>query len=223
MSNGQPMASGRVSALAGSGPLGRVVTGCLVYYVAAVVLLHFLRTDVSPAAQPTSDYAIGPYGFLMTSTFFVLSIALVALGIGLARSLATPARFPAGIVLLFLAATAVAVAGVFPNDVGAWKPVTPTGWVHRLAGAVAFPSMTLAPLLLSWRLRREPGWRDVTRLGAVVGSLGLLLVASVPLFLFERGLAGAAQRVALALVVVWMLVMARRMTGRASAESRTAG
>lgn len=70
--------------------LGWVVIGSLAYFVAAITLLHGLRPDVDPVARVTSEYAIGRYGSLMTSASFAFAVALIALGIGLARALGGP-------------------------------------------------------------------------------------------------------------------------------------
>lgn len=195
--------------------LGWVVIGGLAYYVPALALLHWLRPDVNPVARVTSEYAVGPFGALMVSTFFVLSLALAALGIGLARSLSLRIRSSPEILLLLLAGVAVAIAGIFPVDVGAVRPVTPAGWVHRIAATAAFPSITVAALLLSGRLRGVAAWRDLAWISFFVGSAGLLLFAAILLFFLERGLAGAAQRVLLILIVAWMVILGRRVIRQA--------
>lgn len=198
--------------------LAWLVIGASTYFVTAIVLLHTLRPDVSAAASVTSEYAIGPYGFLMTSAYFAFSIALVALAAGLARELSDPARGLSGIALLLLAALATATAGVFPVDVGAPRPVTPTGWTHRIAAIIAFASMSLAPLLLTRPFRRHPGWEDLAWIGRIAGVTGLAGLAAIQLYLLERGLAGAAQRVVLAAIVTWILASAFRLA-RESGQS----
>src|SRR6266702_3274230 len=55
------------------------------YFFVAVVTLHFLRPDYDPVKRAVSNYAIGPYGFLMTTAFFALALSLFALALGLAR------------------------------------------------------------------------------------------------------------------------------------------
>ena len=57
----------------GRQPMARVATIALVgvaYFAVIIVVLHFLRPDLNPISSPTSEYAVGPYGFLMTSAFF---------------------------------------------------------------------------------------------------------------------------------------------------------
>ena len=192
--------------------LGWGVIGSLAYFVTILAVLHGLRPDVDAVASVTSEYAVGPYGVLMTSAYFILALALASLGLALARALPASPRLSAGVGLLFVAAVAVGVAGFFPVDVGAARPVTPTGWVHRVAAVFAFASMTMAPLVLAGRFRREPGWGAVARVGVVVGVLGVLGFVAIQLLFLERGLAGAAQRIILALVVTWMAVAALRVT-----------
>lgn len=46
---------------------------------------------MSPLSRTMSEYVLGPYGWLMTSTFFALALAVAAVALGLHRSL-SPAR-----------------------------------------------------------------------------------------------------------------------------------
>jgi hypothetical protein len=57
------------------------------YFVAAIAVLHLLRPDINPVERPTSEYAVGPFGYLMTSAFISLSLGTWALVVGLHRDL----------------------------------------------------------------------------------------------------------------------------------------
>jgi hypothetical protein len=72
------------------------------YFVVAIVVLHVLRSDLNPIQRPTSEYAVGPYGWLMTSAFFSMSVASWALVIGLSQGVARPAQSRIGLGLLGL-------------------------------------------------------------------------------------------------------------------------
>ncbi len=48
----------------------------IAYFVIVIVSLHFLRPDLNPISHPTSEYAVGPYGFLMTITLFLFALSL---------------------------------------------------------------------------------------------------------------------------------------------------
>jgi uncharacterized protein DUF998 len=67
------------------------------YFVAVIIALHFLRPDRNPLMEPTSTYAVGRYGYLMTSAFISMSLGSLALAIGLYRGL--PERRSLGLVL----------------------------------------------------------------------------------------------------------------------------
>jgi len=83
--------------------LARIATVAIVggaYFSVIIVVLHFLRPDLNPLRQPTSEYAVGPYGFLMTSAFLSMGLASFALVIGLYQGVSQPARSRIGLALL---------------------------------------------------------------------------------------------------------------------------
>ncbi len=71
--------------------------GGVLYFIMAVVILHLLRPDLNPITHAVSNYAVGPFGFLMTSAFFVLAMSECALACGLARSLGPGRRAAASV------------------------------------------------------------------------------------------------------------------------------
>lgn len=58
--------------------------------------------------------------------------------------------------------------------------------------------------------------RSLAWLSGIVGAIGILGLVAIHLFLLEQGLAGAAQRIVLGLVVVWMLAAAARLIANSS-------
>src|SRR5579863_8666169 len=180
----------------------------VVYYAAMIALLHVLRTDFNPGYRYLSEYARGPYGALMTSTFFVLSAGSLALSLGLCRSVASRLRFLPGLVLWLTWACAVFVAGIYTSDLQG-TPHTRVGRIHDQMGMIAFPSATVALLLLSLPLRWEKGWRPVWR-----PAMLLSVVALVSFLVLDRfgqmGLGGLDQRVFLAATLIWMWIIGKR-------------
>src|SRR3989442_5177593 len=134
-----------------------VTLSSVVYYASAIVLLHVLRTDFDPGYRYLSEYARGPYGALMTSTFFALSAGSLALSLGLWRSVSSKLRFLPGLLLWLIWACAVFLAGIYTGDLQGTAP-TQIGKIHDQMGMIAFPSATLALPLLSLALRWEKGW-----------------------------------------------------------------
>jgi hypothetical protein len=179
------------------------------YYATTVLLLHVVRRDLSPGYRYLSEYAIGPYGTLMTSTFFALGAGSVAFSLGLVRSVSSKYRFLPGQLLWLTWACAVLLAGVYTSDLqGATH--TPSGRVHDQMGMIAFSSAAIAIPLLSLPLRWEREWRHVWR-----NAMLLSLVIDVSFLTFDplgrAGLGGLDQRVFLGALLIWMWILGSRM------------
>src|SRR5712671_1500513 len=81
-------------------------------FVVTVVMLHVLRTDVDPLARGVSRYAVGEYGYAANAAFLLLAGALAVTGLGFRGTV--PPVGAAGICLLWLAATGMALVAIFP-------------------------------------------------------------------------------------------------------------
>jgi hypothetical protein len=122
----------------------------------------------------------------MMAAFIVLGGCSIGLGAGLRR--ACPRS--AGPWLVMLAGGATVAAGVFRRDhlLLTGPGFTGESWhnqVHDVVSGVAYAAMLAAPLLLAWRLRREPGWAGISR--AVTGLAG---ASAVGLAVFASQAAG---------------------------------
>src|SRR5262245_50363817 len=127
------------------------------YFLVAVVTLHFLRPDYNPISRAVSQYAVGPYGFLMTSAFFGLSLGSLALVIGLFDGVSETGRSWIGLVLLGIWGVGIFIAGIFSTDLNG-APQTISGQIHVMASVLSFFSLILAALLLSWRFKNDEKW-----------------------------------------------------------------
>ena len=179
------------------------------YYVGAIALLHVLRTDYDPGYRYLSEYVVGRYGALMTSTFFVLSVGSLALSFGLWRSVSSKLRFLPGLLLWLTWACAVFLAGIYPGDLQG-LPQTRIGQIHDQMGMIAFPSATLALPLISLPLRWEQRWRSVWRV-TVLLSLAVVVCFLMLDRLGGMGLGGLDQRVFLAGTLTWMFILGRKL------------
>src|SRR5258707_7462886 len=99
-----------------------ITLSSVVYYASAIVLLHVLRTDFDPGYRYLSEYARGPYGTLMTSTFFALSAGSLALSLGLWRSVSSQLRFLPGLLLWLTLACAGLPARIYTSDLPSTPP-----------------------------------------------------------------------------------------------------
>ncbi len=105
----------------------------IAYFVVIVVALHGLRPDHNPIRLVTSYYAVGPYGMLMSSAFFSMNVASLALVRGLYHGIGQPARSRLGLGLLGVWGVGLLIAMIFPlNPEG--TPPTLSGIIHRING-----------------------------------------------------------------------------------------
>ena len=174
-----------------------IVLSCVGYYVAAGIALHFLEPEYDPRFRFMSEYAWGQYGWLMTTTFFVLALALVTVAIGLRKLHQSSLSARLGIGLLLVAAMGVCLAGVFREFIP-----------HSVGSAIGLPSIVSAALILSWSFQRADGWRPIQRVTLLI-ALGML-VALVSIVV-DVGMPGLQQRVFLSLVLLWLSVVVHRL------------
>jgi FtsH-binding integral membrane protein len=192
-----------------------ITLSSVVYYSLAIALLHILNTDFNPGYRYLSEYARGRYGVLMTSTFFVLSAGSLALLLGLARSVTSKLRFVPGLVLWFIWACAVFLAGIYTSDLQG-TPHTRNGQIHDHMGMIAFPSAAFAVLLLSLAMRWETEWRSVWRPAMILSVFALVSFLALDRF-GQSDLGGLGQRIFLAFTLIWMWIVAKRIQGIAKA------
>lgn len=189
------------------------------YFALTIIALHFLRPNHNPISQPTSEYAVGPYSFLMTSAFFSMSVATFALVIALYQGLPQPARSRIGLGLLGIWGVAVLVAMTFPIDLDG-APQTLSGTIHRINGPLAFLCATIGTILVSWRFKQDEKWRPFHRTALILSLV--MLVAFVGTFLSiatQSGFAGLTQRIDLIALVTWMLLTAVRLRSLATKDA----
>lgn len=190
------------------------------YFALMIFALQFLRPDLDPIRQPASRYAIGPYGFLMTTAFFMMSVASWSLVVALSRGMAQPVRSRMGFALFALWGFGVLVAMIFPMDVERTQR-TLAGIIHDVSGPLAFLWMSAGVLLISRRFRQDEKWSPfygpalVLSLLLWAGYIGTFLS-----FVFQLDFLGAVQRLTLAVLVIWMVLTASRLLGMKATIAR---
>jgi hypothetical protein len=186
------------------------------YFALVIIALHFLRPDYNPIAQPTSDYAVGPYAFLMTTAFFSMSVACWALLIALGQGLPPVARSRAGLILLSVWAVGVVIAMTFPTDLDG-APPTLAGRIHQTNGPLIFFSLAVGAVLISRRFKHAEQWRSIYRLAL---SLSLLMLAGFVVtgaaIGSGAGFGGLAQRTLLVTFLAWFYLTAARLRATAA-------
>jgi hypothetical protein len=198
--------------------LALIAIGGIIYFIGAVVVLHFLRPEYNPINHAVSNYAVGPYGYLMTAAFYVLALSVFAVALGLIGIIARTNLSRIAILLLCLASIGMLVMGIFPGDVHALHPpATITGVIHWTAAGISFLSIMIAAFLLSVSLKADERFQRFQR------PCFLLALAMVGAFLLYGILAlvgwiGIGHRTYLAVCLLWLLGLARWMWSSSKQE-----
>jgi len=175
----------------------RIVFVCAAYYVIVGVALHILEPEYDPRFRFMSEYVWGTYGWLMTTTFFVLGLAAFAVAAGLRDVHQSSRSARIGFGLLAVGALFVCLAGVF-------KEFIP----HAAASAVGIPSILMAALLLSWSFRQAAAWQTIYRATLLI-ALGML--AAFLSMVAHVGMPGLQQRAFLFLFLLWLSIVVHRL------------
>lgn len=174
----------------------RVVLVCAAYYVIVIIVLHILEPEFDPRFTFMSAYALGDYGWLMTTTFFALGLAACVAAAGLRHVHRSSRGALIGFGLLAVGALFVCLAGVFKDSMP-----------HLLASVVALPTILMAVLLLSWTFRRATGWQTIYRVTLFI-ALGML--AMFFSMVADVGMPGLQQRVFIFLFLLWLSIVVHR-------------
>lgn len=177
----------------------------LASYLLLEVLLRFLEPNYSILHNAESDYGVGPYGWVMDLNFVIRGVVGLSAVFILWRGADRSRAMRAGAVLVGAWGVASALLAFFPDDPPG-HPVTTAGEVHLQLALVAFLAVAIGTVMVSLRLRWEPG------LGAPAGALlALATAAIIPLLLLghagfrPRSLGGLYERAFLLLELLWFL------------------
>jgi hypothetical membrane protein len=189
--------------------LGAIV-GSL-YFVVAVVALHVIRPDLNPIGHAVSNYAIGPFGFLMISAFFTLALSEFALALGLARSLTSSKSAGTSVLLLSLAGVGLVVTGIFPGDVKSLHPPgTATAIIHWTGAGTSFLSLMIATFLLASYYKTDARWQSFHRPALTMAVTIVLALVAFGL-LTTIGWVGIGERIYIAASVLWLVATSVRL------------
>lgn len=193
-----------------SKPLAIIVLICIAYVTVVIVALHFLNSAFDPIKQTTSEYVNGNYGYLMPTVFLSMSIASLALITGLYLTMPSPAQSRAGLVLMGIFGVQAIVAMFFPVNLQG-TPVTPSGRIHHILGLVGFLCLAVGVILISRSFKKDKNFHSLYTSTSMLSWIILVMFFSVFLNLYAKwGYAGISQRILLAILAAWFILIAVR-------------
>ena len=186
------------------GKLAETIALILIFlFVILVVLLHFLRPELSPLIRAISDYANGKYGFLMTTAFIALSVGLATMTVAAFRRQEQSILAQSELVMLSISSFLMLLVGIFPSG----QKITVISTIHIIASFLYFLIIMAIMLKSSIRLQRN---------GMLYGKNKLLLwiaISSPILFILWLGvfllfgLSGLGQRIYILSWVIWLMLL----------------
>ena len=198
--------------------LGRLSGGLLAVAFGCVASLHLVSRSLEPTSRRLSEYALGPYGFLMTTAFVAIGAGLLVVSVALRRS---PDRSWRPI----FAAPAVALAGVgmvmsaiFPTDPDPAASGRET--MHSVASglaSVALITTAVAWVGLGWR-RTVGGWHPSAPAAAFAVAAALIGIASP--WLHRSRWTGLSQRTLWVALLGWLFAVLWWLRSEARQPSR---
>lgn len=197
--------------------LGALAVAGIVLYVALDIVAQVLHPQQHLLRNAESDLALGAYGWIMTVNFVVRGLLALALIAGLQKALVPAARSQIGAILVEIWAVGAFLLAIFPTASPGQHTIH--GLIHLVVALVAFFGGAVGALLISRRLGADPRWRhlQLPLLAVAVFALAMLLVVLVAGGRLAAsgttagGAFGLVERVFLALVLLWMLVVALRL------------
>lgn len=149
-------------------------------YVAASLAQAAVRDGFDLSRHAWSQLALGGPGWIQVTNFVVTGLMIIAAAVGLRRALVSGPAATWAPLLVVAFGVSMIVAGVFPVDpMGGFPADLPQAatisggaMVHLLAGAIGFPCLAAALIVLARRLARE-GFGRLATACRVVGPLFL--------------------------------------------------
>jgi len=155
----------------------RLAIVAIVLYQILLIALIFLRPDLAPSRHTISEWAIGPYGWIMSGAFLISAMSYAALFVMLKPQLhGSLGRIGLGIFLMcVIGATGLGICTTDPMPLH--SPLSTTGTLHVIFGTSQLVLLPFAALLINLSLaRNNETWAPARRI--------LLWTAGLPLFGF---------------------------------------
>jgi hypothetical membrane protein len=193
-----------------SAALATAAIVCFTYSALALLLLHLLRPDYAPATNFISNYAVGRYGWIMTTWFLAMSCGLLTLAMGLYRNDLRSVVARLGLLLLVVASIGLVVSAIYPTDVPG-APSTRSGDIHDMSFLVNVGSIFMATVLLSLSFGNHLAWRSYRRTAWTLTAL-ILLGFAVQFLTLHKGMPyGLANRFFVVVLLAWLFAVSFRL------------
>jgi hypothetical protein len=143
----------------------RLSIAAAITYQVILIALIFLRPDLDPSWHTLSEWAIGPYGWIMSMAFLIWAVSYGSLYVSI-RSQMRGIGGKIGLGILLICTMGTVGVGLFTSDPFDTPPdaLSTTGTIHIISGPSALMLLPLAALLISLGLAlKNKAWLSARR------------------------------------------------------------
>ncbi|MBD1395078.1 DUF998 domain-containing protein [Mucilaginibacter glaciei] len=184
-----------------------VITGLYshLFFVFVFILMHFIRPDKSILASFVSEYAVGNYGWLMTTGFFSIAIGALCLIAGL---LITIKASKTAITTLVIWCIGAFLFSIFTTDLPGETP-TPQGLIHGLSALIALFSLGIAIIAWGFTFNIINTWQHMAKISCLFGVTSAVVFISF--LLSPPSLRGLSERILIVWDITWIILVSRQL------------
>ena len=155
----------------------RLAMAAIITYQVVLIALIFLRPDLAPSWHTISEWAIGPYGWVMSGAFLISALSYAAL-FAMLKSQVHGIMGRLGLGILLICVIGATGVGIFTTDpMPMHFPLSTQGTLHVIFGTSQLVLLPFAALLINQSLaQKSQRWARARRV--------LLWTAGLPLFGF---------------------------------------
>ena len=156
----------------------RLSIAAVITYQVILIALIFIRPDIDPSWHTISEWAIGPYGWIMSLAFLISAVSYGSLYVAI-KSQIQGRWGKIGLAILLICTIGTVGVGVFTTDpYPPEKTLSTIGILHIITGTSALMLLPFAALLINLNLAsKNQAWVKAQR--ALLWTAGLPLLAFV--------------------------------------------
>ena len=187
-----------------------------VFFWALLLLVQSLHPGYDAWKESISRLELGPFGWLQTMNFFLITIFIVAFGVAVYLGIAKSRISQIASLLIVVMGLAHLLSAVFQVDVDPSGPKSIAYIIHNIAFIISMALFPFAVLMLVPNLWSDERWHFFAFLTIVAGAsvimleLAWLVSQSIDSHLFDPWF-GTYERILFSIQLAWMIIMSTRL------------
>ena len=170
----------------------------------------FSNPDYNLVRDSISSLALTDAGWVQSIGFLAIGLLVEIFAAGLLFNIRDNRGFHLSIACLVVMGFGLLLLGAFRTDPVS-APDTTEGIIHNIAATSVFWLFPFTSLLIAPALKHDWHWESLFKYTVITGSLGFILVIMVGVLDDTSSWFGLAERLLVANVVIWVLIMGYKL------------